>query len=122
MTAADLMGRLAVLRCTVVVKDGKPSVQRPKLWGNAEAAELADLLPLLRLHREAILARFTPAEVEPWTCDVCAKIICVTPDEWRSVAGSPLFCDRAGASEARGIGGRVVPAVPRCPFKPGDRV
>lgn len=64
----------------------------------------------------------TPVEVEPWTCDVCGKLICVTPDEWRAVAGSPLFCDRAGAREARGIGGRVVPAVPRCPFKPGDRV
>jgi hypothetical protein len=63
-----------------------------------------------------------PVVVEPWTCDLCGKLICVTPDEWRAVAGSPLFCDRAGVGQRKGIGGRVVAAVPRCPFKPGDRM
>ncbi len=103
--------------------DGRPGLRVPDTTDPVAAAfvELLKRDPL----RSAVLDAAgvpppePPPEVEPWECDLCGKLICVTPDEWRSVAGSPLFCGRAGAREQRGSGGRVVPAVPRCPFKGG---
>ena len=73
MDAAELLARLGELAVTVVqLPDGTATLRKPR--GFARDAELADLVPLLRMHRDAVLAlckRSAVEESESQECQEC---------------------------------------------------
>lgn len=82
MDAPTLLKRLDELGVSVVLgADGKAVLRPPKLFSERQRAEFADLLPLLRLHREAVLAHCqgstpptTPdAPFESVECEECGN-------------------------------------------------
>jgi hypothetical protein len=106
----DLLDRLSDCRARVVMDGGRTAIQKPKGgFAPDEAERFADLLPLMRLHRDAILARLaptapgvadanpprppeTPEETEPWTCRTCRRAFFVSRETPREYMTSPLWC------------------------------
>ena len=125
MPRTDLLPVLAELRALGVkieVTPQGPRVTRPPLPTTTGPihppihtdadARFADLLPLLRLHRSALIQYFTPSE-----CRLCGRAC--ADEEDRERMDSPAFCDRYGA---RGkVGGEWVTVEPRCPYKEDAR-
>jgi len=71
MDAAELLQRLGELAVTVIqLPDGTATLRKPR--GFARDAELADLVPLLRMHRDAVLALCRGSvAVESQECQEC---------------------------------------------------